>query len=51
MPFLYTDPRFLDHDTGDHPEHAGRLRAITERFEETGAAEGCLHEQSACRPL
>lgn len=42
MPLLYTDPRFLDHDTGDHPEHAGRLAAITERFEETGAAQGCI---------
>ena len=40
MPLLYSDRRFLDHDTGDHPEHAGRLTAVTERFEQTGAAEG-----------
>lgn len=29
---LYLDPLFLEHDTGDHPENAGRLRPVLERF-------------------
>jgi acetoin utilization deacetylase AcuC-like enzyme len=41
MPLLYTHPLFLEHDTGDHPEHAGRLTAISERFEQTGEADAC----------
>jgi len=28
MTLLYTDTRFFDHDTGNHPESAERLRAI-----------------------
>src|SRR5437773_1839090 len=28
MTLLYTDPIFLEHDTGPHPETAERLRAI-----------------------
>ena len=35
MPLLYTDPCFLDHDTGKHPESAKRLKAITERLEKS----------------
>jgi len=27
MTLLYTDPLFLEHDTGRHPENADRLRA------------------------
>jgi acetoin utilization deacetylase AcuC-like enzyme len=30
---LYTDPIFLRHDTGGHPENAGRLQAITAKLE------------------
>ena len=33
MTLLYTDPLFLKHDTGQHPENAGRLRSITARLE------------------
>jgi acetoin utilization deacetylase AcuC-like enzyme len=33
MTLLYTDPLFLKHDTGRHPENAGRLRSITARLE------------------
>jgi len=33
MTLLYTDPRFLDHDTGQHPECAERLRQILELLE------------------
>jgi len=41
MALLYTSPRFLDHDPGDHPECAERLRAITARLEASGLAETC----------
>lgn len=30
---LYHDPIFLEHDTGQHPENAGRLVAVAERLE------------------
>jgi acetoin utilization deacetylase AcuC-like enzyme len=33
---LYYDPIFLQHDTGHHPENAGRLRAIMERMDQQG---------------
>jgi len=33
--FLY-DPLFLEHDTGSHPENAGRLRATMALLEESG---------------
>ena len=32
MPLLYTDPLFLEHKTGQHPESPDRLRAITKRL-------------------
>lgn len=32
MPLLYRDPIFQEHDTGRHPENAGRLRAIDQRL-------------------
>ncbi len=35
MTLLYTDPVFLEHDTGKHPETAERLRSITAHFKET----------------
>jgi len=38
MPLLYTDPVFLHHDTGQHPECADRLRAITRHLDQTGLA-------------
>lgn len=41
MTLLYTDPIFLKHDTGAHPETAERLRAITARLEKTGLAKKC----------
>jgi len=34
----YYDPLFLQHDTGDHPESALRLRAVSEHLEKTGLA-------------
>ena len=36
MTLLYTDNRFLNHDTGEHPECADRLRAIHARLQDSG---------------
>ena len=33
--FLY-DPLYLEHDTGQHPENAGRLRAVVARLQALG---------------
>ena len=33
---FYTNPIFLEHDTGSHPENAHRLRAIQEKLESEG---------------
>ena len=41
MTLLYTDPAFLDHDTGPHPETAERLRAIGTMLDETGLRGRC----------
>lgn len=38
MTLLYYDPRFLDHDTGAHPEQPERLRQIVAKLEATGLA-------------
>ncbi len=34
MTLFYYDPVFLEHETGGHPENAGRLRAVMRRLEE-----------------
>ncbi len=41
MTILYTDPLFLKHDTGDHPEKADRLRAVTTRLLKAGLDKMC----------
>jgi acetoin utilization deacetylase AcuC-like enzyme len=41
MTLLYTDPRFLDHDTGAHPEQPERLKQIAKRLDESGLAARC----------
>jgi len=42
MTLLYSDPRFLDHDTRrGHPERPERLRQITAYLEETALAAEC----------
>ena len=41
MTLLYYDPRFLDHDTGRHPEQAERLRQVAARLNETGLMARC----------
>ncbi|MEM9659685.1 MAG: histone deacetylase [Planctomycetota bacterium] len=41
MTLLYADRRFLDHDTGYHPESAVRLEAILRRLDASGLADRC----------
>ena len=36
---FYTNPIYLEHDTGSHPENANRLRAILNRLESGGLME------------
>ncbi len=33
MTLIYYNPRFLDHDTGTHPENAGRLQAVAQHLD------------------
>jgi acetoin utilization deacetylase AcuC-like enzyme len=42
MTLLYYDPRFLDHDTGHHPEQPERLRQIVARLEKSGLTSECV---------
>ncbi len=41
MTLLYTDPLFLKHETGKHPETANRLRSISARLEKAKLIEKC----------
>jgi acetoin utilization deacetylase AcuC-like enzyme len=41
MTILYTDPLFLKHKTGDHPETLERLRSVTARLEKAGLIKKC----------
>jgi acetoin utilization deacetylase AcuC-like enzyme len=45
MTLLYYDPRFLDHDTGMHPERPERVRQIVRRLDATGLAAQCVRTQ------
>jgi acetoin utilization deacetylase AcuC-like enzyme len=46
MTLLYSDPRFLDHDTGrGHPERAERLRQITALLDSNGLSAQCARPQ------
>lgn len=40
---LLYDPLFLEHQTGQHPENAGRLRAVVARLEEQGLWDAVNH--------
>ncbi len=42
MTLLYYDQRFLEHDTGNHPECAERLRQIVSLLDSRGLANRCL---------
>lgn len=35
-PLYVTHPRYPEHDLAEHPEHAGRIRAVWQRMEESG---------------
>lgn len=41
MALLYSDPLFLEHETGKHPERAERLRQVTAHLARTGLADRC----------
>jgi acetoin utilization deacetylase AcuC-like enzyme len=45
MTLLYYSPRFLDHDTGDHPERPQRLVAIARELERTGLDRQCVRRE------
>src|SRR5262245_38366801 len=42
---LYYDNRFLEHDTGVHPERPERLRKIIAKLETTGLAAQCTRPE------
>jgi acetoin utilization deacetylase AcuC-like enzyme len=52
MTLLYYDPRFLDHDTGAHPEQPQRLRSVMAALETNGLAATCSRPkwEPATRP-
>ena len=41
MTLLYTDPCFLKHETGYHPERAERIRGLPGRLQQSGLAGRC----------
>ena len=41
MTLLYCSPHFLDHETGDHPECADRIRRIPEHLQQAGLLAQC----------
>lgn len=41
MTLLYSAACFLDHETGDHPECAERIRHLPERLDQAGLAQQC----------
>ncbi len=49
MTLLATDPLFLKHDTGRHPECADRLRSVTARLDKAGLPKQCT--AGSCKPL
>lgn len=49
MTLLYYNPRFLDHETGQHPERAERLRQVARHLERTGLGDRC--EKPAWQPV
>ena len=42
MTLLYYHSRFLDHETGQHPERAERLRQVARHLERTGLDDRCV---------
>ncbi len=41
MTLLYTDPRFLWHETGRHPENPRRLQAVVDHLDRIGLLQAC----------
>ncbi len=41
MTLFYYEPKFLEHDTGQHPENAGRLRQVIQRLESENILDRC----------
>ncbi len=41
MTLLYYSPSFLNHETGEHPERADRIRLVPGRFDQAGLTERC----------
>jgi acetoin utilization deacetylase AcuC-like enzyme len=46
MTLLYTNPCFLDHKTGRHPENAARLEAVVDRLRTSGIDQKCRRPAS-----
>jgi acetoin utilization deacetylase AcuC-like enzyme len=42
MTLLFTDPLYLEHDTGRHPENADRLRAISAKLDGAALVKKCV---------
>lgn len=49
MTLLHYDPLFLEHDTGRHPENAGRLRPLIKHLDASGLSARC--ERVAWEPV
>jgi acetoin utilization deacetylase AcuC-like enzyme len=45
MTLLYYDPRFLDHNTGHHPEQPERLKRVAARLDSAGLMSLCTRPQ------
>ena len=45
MTLLYSDTRFLNHETGHHPEGAHRLRAVIDHLRTTGLDARCVRPE------
>ena len=43
MTLLYNDPSFFNHETGEHPERAERIRRIGPRLKRAGLDQQCRH--------
>ncbi len=49
MTLYYYDPAYMEHDTGAHPENAGRLQAVTRHLSFLGLDALC--KRRACPPI
>lgn len=49
MTLYYYDPVYMEHDTGTHPENAGRLQAVTRHLSFLGLDALC--KRQACPPV